>query len=299
MLGDRDYMRPHATRGAFLGRNNEGSVVNKIIIVNVALFILQSFSSTLTSCLSLSVPTAWQFWRFGTYMFVHSPYNLMHILFNMWSLYIFGKPVEERLGPITFLKLYVSSGIIGGVSWILFNLNSTIPLVGASGAIFGVMAAAAMLFPNMQIILLFPPVTLTVKTLVICLAIINIIMIYNVNSNIAYLAHLGGLLGGYLFTRKFLSEHRRRRTYFTGGGSGIGSLVRSMKSTLTHKVSTNNKQTPDLQFITKEKTTDDDDIITSEIDPILDKIGKYGMQSLTAGEKKILERAREKLKDRS
>ena len=312
MLGDREYMKSGAPFGTYAKGGSEKSVVIKIIIINVIIFILQILTRDtptsycpatgphrwggVTSWLWLSVPTFSEVWRLGTYMFVHGS-TFMHILFNMWTLYIFGRPVEQRLGSSAFLKLYLISGVIGAVSWIIFNQDSTAPLVGASGAIFGVMAAAAMLFPSMQIMLLFPPVVLKVKTLVICLAIINIVMLYNVHSNIAYLAHLGGLLGGFLFTRKHLSKDRLSQSRRTSKSQGFGSLVQNMKSTINKKI--NNDRVPDLRIVEKSKHADDEDIITSEIDPILDKIGTYGMQSLTANERRVLERAREKLKDRS
>ena len=290
-------MRSGGAYETFKPNWHESSVVNKLIIFTSIIFVLDSLNRGLTPLLWLSVPSAAEFWRFGTYMFVHG--NFMHILFNMWSLYIFGKPVEQKLGSSAFLKLYLISGVIGGVSWVLFNLRSTIPLVGASGAIFGVMAAAAMLFPSMQIMLLLPPVTLKVKTLVICLAIVNILMLYKVNSNIAYLAHLGGLLGGFLFIKKYLSQNQRRQSIFDNKGHGIGTLVQTMKSSFGKKVNTSEKHAPDLRFVTKDHSPNEEDIITTEIDPILDKIGKFGMQSLTTNERKILERARDKLKDQS
>ena len=152
MLGDREYMRPGRPYGNYVSYWNQGLVVNKIIIANVVIFAIQFLTSSpfggLTSVLWVSVPALKEplgFLRIITYMFVHG--GFWHLCINMWSLYIFGKPVEERTGPVVFLKLYFVSGIIGGLCWVLSNLNSTIPLVGASGAVFGVMAAAAMLFP--------------------------------------------------------------------------------------------------------------------------------------------------------
>ena len=163
MLGDRDYMRNDWDGGTYTPRWQEQSVVKKLIIANIAIFILQ-FLFGLTSYLWLSVPTmkALELWRFVTYMFAHA--TISHIFFNMWALYLFGKPIEQRIGSAAFLKLYFISGFIGALAWLSFNLNSRVPVIGASGAVFGVMTAAAMLFPDMRMMLLFPPMVLKVKT---------------------------------------------------------------------------------------------------------------------------------------
>ena len=309
MLGDREYMRPDEANGTYSSRRQDKTLVKKLIIINVLVFIIEfitgEFSTKyahyggLKSILWLSVPTLrenFEFWRVATYMFSHG--GFWHLFLNMWSLYIFGKQVEERIGPSTFLKLYFVSGIIGGLCWILANLNSSVPLIGASGAIFGVMAAAAMLFPRMQILLLFPPVVLQVKTLVICIAILNIIMLYSEHSqNIAYLAHLGGLLGGYLFIGKYSTSRKKQHKAGAGLDRIFKTALGSVKDNLKGKSPSRKSHAPDLKFVDEAGEVFNEDAINSEIDPILDKIGKYGMKSLSVDEKRILERAREKLKD--
>ncbi len=311
MLGDRDYMRSDWSTEPYSPRWSEDSIVKKLIMITSAIFFIQyltrNFSTQytqrmlydwggLTSYLWLSVPTLPEFWRFGTYMFVHG--SLMHILLNMWVLFVFGKPVEQQLGPRVFLKLYLLSGLVGALSWVVFNMSSKIPVIGASGAVFGVMGAAAILLPNRQILLLFPPVVMKVRTLVICLAIIDIVMLYNANTGIAHLAHIGGLLGGYIFTRSHVKRHQTDRMRGRSDtGRGMSGALRRVKTGFGKLVNVPHRHTPDLRFVGKRSVLDDE-TITSEIDPILDKIGKYGMTSLTTAEKAVLERARDNLKDR-
>ena len=246
----------------------------------------------ITSYLWLSVDRLPEFWRLITYMFVHG--GFMHIFFNMWALYLFGKPVEERIGSFVFMKLYFLSGIIGALSWLFFNLESKSPVIGASGAVFGVMAAAALLLPDMKILLLFPPVVLKVKTLVICLAVIEIVMLNQLHSGIAHLAHLGGLLGGFIFIKKYLNRGGQRSHRV----SGLDAFLQRMKQQTSSLFGESTTHSPDLRFVRDEDDDEllDENTINAKIDPILDKIGKYGMKSLTTKERRLLDKAREKLK---
>ena len=147
----------------------KGSVIKYLIVANAVVFLLTSLDNTgrLTEALGLSFAgiTDFQLWRLVTYMFVHG--GLTHIFFNMWGLYLFGMPVEQRLGPERFLRLYFLSGIVGSGLWLLANWGTNGLLIGASGGVFGVMMAAAMSFPNMQIVLLFPPIPMRLRTFVI------------------------------------------------------------------------------------------------------------------------------------
>lgn len=89
-----------------------------------------------------------------TFMFLHGGFT--HILFNMWSLYIFGDNVEDRLGPLRYLMFYLAAGLLSGLTHLMFNLHSQIPTIGASGAVAGVMGAYFILFPGAKILTLIP-----------------------------------------------------------------------------------------------------------------------------------------------
>ncbi len=296
MFSDRDYNRRTVYRGGF-GGYRQSSILRPLIIANIAVFILQSLSPGLTGLLSLNFGDLRQFqvWRLGTYMFAHG--NFFHILLNMWGLYIFGAPLEQQIGPHRLLRLYFVSGLIGGIIWLVFNASQiqVAPgifiypsVIGASGSVFGTMMAAAMLAPNRQYMLLFPPIPMRLKTLVTVYAALEI---YNTlqraeGGRVAHLAHLGGLIGGYLFV-----------VYAVPGWRGF-KLHRFLLDRIRHWRlrwrwarfrSVSSRQSFDQ---------DDDDYGDDEItlDDILDKIGRDGLSSLTPRERRILQEARERLR---
>lgn len=168
-----------------------------------------------------------QFWRVLSYQFLHA--SLGHIIFNMWALYFFGTAVEQIFGPKRFLAYYFTCGIagalfaslIGGLGIVGYGTGSEqefnaiqglidqtdfignvemwqlVPMVGASASIYGVMIAAAFLFPHAKISLLFPPVTMSLRTLVIVvIAIATLTIQFNGNNAGGEAGHLGGIIMG-------------------------------------------------------------------------------------------------------
>lgn len=105
------------------------------------------------SALRLGLPAV-GYWPFLTCMFLHGGW--IHLIGNMWTLWIFGDNVEERMGPARFLFFYLLTGVISGITHFYMNIDSLIPTVGASGAIAGVLGAYFVLFPHSRIIVLFP-----------------------------------------------------------------------------------------------------------------------------------------------
>ncbi len=182
-------------------------------------------------------------WQIITHMFMHG--GVSHIFFNMFGLWMFGSTVEEAIGSKKYLILYFFSGLgayflynifhyfqvqeiiqslpIGGVTLDkirnlpignvytnneeLLTLSSiyTTPMVGASGALYGALVAFGVLYPNAQLMLLFPPIPMKAKYFIPILIIIELFQHYqnNPQDNVAHLAHLGGALFGYLFIRKW------------------------------------------------------------------------------------------------
>ncbi|MEE9373019.1 MAG: rhomboid family intramembrane serine protease [Saprospiraceae bacterium] len=138
-----------------------------------------------------------------THMFMHG--GVQHIFFNMLMLYFLGPQVERHLGEKKFLLLYIFSGI--GALLVHLLLVPYGSMVGASGAIYGVMAGFAFLFPNTQLMLLFPPIPVKAKYLVVGIIAIDLFSgISATQSGIAHFAHLGGAIFGVLlllFWRKF------------------------------------------------------------------------------------------------
>jgi hypothetical protein len=143
-------------------------------------------------------------------MFLHGGFT--HILFNMWSLYIFGDNVEDRLGPLRYLGFYLLCGISSGVTHVVVNAHSTAPTIGASGAIAGVMGAYFLLHPRSKILTLIPIIIIPWFVEIpaffflgvwFFMQFLNAAVSSGTGSNIAWWAHIGGFVFGMLFLKLF------------------------------------------------------------------------------------------------
>ncbi|MGI8499255.1 MAG: rhomboid family intramembrane serine protease, partial [Gemmatimonadaceae bacterium] len=167
--------------------------VSRLLIANVAMFMLQYLSPGMTEQLVL-VPALLPVrpWTAVTYMFLHG--GIGHIFFNMLALYFFGPRVEERIGGSQFLWLYFVSGISGALlSWIF---TPTVGVIGASGALFGVMLAYARFWPHDRI-LIWGIVPVEARWLVVITTGVELFFIQPGarGGGIAHFAHLGGYVG--------------------------------------------------------------------------------------------------------
>jgi membrane associated rhomboid family serine protease len=141
-------------------------------------------------------------WTAFTYMFLHADFG--HILFNMLSLFFFGPQVEERLGGRRFLILYFISGLTGAVASAVFT--PYVRIVGASGAIFGVMLAFARFWPHAQI-LIWGIIPVQARVLVVIMTVLALLGGARLlEPNVAHFAHLGGFLGGWLVLRVYAAR---------------------------------------------------------------------------------------------
>jgi membrane associated rhomboid family serine protease len=144
-----------------------------------------------------------------TSMFLHG--GLAHVLFNMWFLWIFGNNVEEALGRAQYLLLYVMGGIAGTLTFVAANPDSTIPLVGASGAIAAILGAYAVLFPKHRVLSLLGWLVVPVPAAVF-LGFWFLLQFGLGGSNVAWEAHAGGFIFGFavvlLFRRRLLQKLR-------------------------------------------------------------------------------------------
>ena len=208
-------------RGGFL--SSLPTVTKNLIIINVILFVATLINENfMVGTFALFYPTSRYFhwWQVVTHMFMHG--GFWHIFFNMYTLLIFGSVVERYLGPKKFLLFYFICGLGAvalhfGVQYLQMQSymegaalgNATAlqqieaikltPTVGASGAIYGVLMGYAMLFPESKMTLLFPPVTLSAKWMVVIFAAIELVTgVSGLASGIAHFAHLGGMLIGWL-----------------------------------------------------------------------------------------------------
>lgn len=153
-----------------------------------------------------------------THMFMHG--DIGHLFFNMFGLFMFGPPLESIWGPKRFLAFYLITGFgamglhllvtyleiqMMGVSPFVVN----VPMLGASGAIFGLLAGFGMIFPNATIMLLFPPIPMKAKYFVLIYAIIELFLgVSNFNAGVAHFAHVGGALFGVLLVLYWKYQRR-------------------------------------------------------------------------------------------
>ena len=149
-----------------------------------------------------------QVFSFVSYMFLHG--GFWHLLGNMWSLYIFGDNVEDRLGPLRYLVFYFICGIASGLSHLLLNLQSNLPTIGASGAIAGVMGAYFILHPRSKILTLIPiifiPYFIEIPAFVFLgiwflLQFINAATSQGQAAGVAWWAHIGGFIFGIIIIK--------------------------------------------------------------------------------------------------
>lgn len=149
-----------------------------------------------------------QIFSFLSFMFLHG--GFLHILGNMWSLYVFGDNIEDRLGHFRYLAFYILCGIASGISHMVFNFHSHSPVIGASGAISGVMGAYFVLFPHSRILTLIPIIFipwLVELPAFIFLGLWFVFQFLNAagsgGTGIAWWAHIGGFFSGIIFLKLF------------------------------------------------------------------------------------------------
>jgi len=244
-----------------------------LLIANVALFLVDKFTDGqyIRQWLALDpVLTVhnWELWRLGTYLFVHDlnpPY--FHILINMLLLWMFGTPLVEAMGERKFWWFYLTTGIFSGLCSLLFYTvtNNPTTVIGASGAIFGLMFAFAKFFPTQQFLIffLFP---VQARYAVLIFGAVELISITS-NDRIAHMAHLGGALYAWLY---FSFENR--------GAQAIARWKNRKAERAQHAVRRSEEEVGQLMV---------------DIDPILKKISRTGMGSLTQEERDLLEKASE------
>ena len=246
-------------------------IVKYLLIINIAVFVLQKISpqDILVQWFGLSPQLAifkFHIWQFFTYMFLHG--GVMHIFFNMLFLWMFGCEVERTLGSKEFLKLYFICGVGAGILHLIFSFNSTV--MGASGAIYGVMVAFAVLFPERVITLLLffvLPVQLKAKYLVMIFVGISLLSLGS-NDGVAHFAHLGGAAIGFLYLK------------LDWRFDFLGNWIRQRRES-SHAV-------------TKLKRNQAMHEIRERVDEILDKINEVGYDQLSEEEKRILQEASQK-----
>lgn len=208
----------------FLETHSLPKAVKKLLIINIGIYIILRITGLYYwgikwfSLIPSEVTQHGQVWRLATYLFLHA--NIFwHLIFNMFAIWMFGPEIERRLGTPQFIFYYFLTGVGGGLCSLIISPKSAGVTIGASGSIFGLLTAFAVLFPNAIITMLFPPISMKAKNFVIVFGIIQFLMLFEGPSGVSWIVHLGGMLIGYLYLnlghiKKILKFHRRRREYF-------------------------------------------------------------------------------------
>lgn len=299
MYSDRDYYRP----GGLGGFSFFPPVIKNLLIINIAVYVVYNI---ILSNIALGDPGAYgtpvsliirhyfalqslgegfYIWQLVSYQFMHA--DFMHIFLNMFTLWMFGMEVENQWGSRKFLIYYLVCGIGGGILQLIFNAIAVpgVPVVtvGASGAIFGVMVAFAMMFPNRYIFFYFI-IPIKAKYLIGFMFVLQFLSSGEMDM-VARFAHIGGAVVGFLF---ILLDSRNNYSIsnFINSFKKSGSSSRS-SAQFRKRPSFRSGTVEDAEFYEISKN-EEPRVTQEEIDRILDKISQSGYQNLTEKEKKIL-----------
>ncbi|MFO1088794.1 MAG: rhomboid family intramembrane serine protease [Hyphomicrobiales bacterium] len=177
-------------------------VVQWLIIANVVMFFGEPYlPRAWAGYMALwPVGTFFEPWQLVTYAFLHG--SLDHLFFNMLGLFVFGNDLERVWGGRRLLNCYLLSVITAGITQLIFaaSTGAQEPTVGASGGVFGLLLAFAMVFPNRRLMLIFPPIPMSSRTLAIGYGAIELALgVTGTQAGVAHFAHLGGMLGAWLY----------------------------------------------------------------------------------------------------
>ncbi len=251
--------------GMSMGLPKPGPAVGGLLITNIVMFVIQHIVPATDVWLTVIPAYWWEAWRYITFQFLHG--SVFHILFNMIGLYFLGNYLERAWGAKRFLTFYLVCGAFAGLTHVvltfLFNWNPDIPLLGASGGVYAVIIACAILFPGIQLILMFFPVPIRFAALLFFI-ISFLSLLSGDGGGVSHAAHFGGMVLG-------------------GAWVWLTPKIKQASADAQAKV----------QQGVWEKKMRNEQATRAEIDKILDKIKQKGIGSLSNKEKKILQDATE------
>jgi membrane associated rhomboid family serine protease len=282
--------------------------VQWLLALNIGVYFLQLTlfgSDAVFSSLALDpsrFPSAW--WGLGTYMFVHG--WLWHLAFNMFTLWMFGPRLEQVWGTRSFAQFYLWCGLGGGIAHLVFAQHSSV--IGASGAISGVLVAYALLWPDEEVYL-FGVIPMKSRWLVAAMIGTNVIFALSPGSGIDWTAHVGGMAFGWLFLKFFslggLDRVRgwvsplpddqeempravpRNRSPMRERDRGVDEVVARSNAVVL-------RESKPLQHVPKQESAKE---WAARVNRVLDKISQQGIDSLTPDERRLLEEMSRKLRD--
>jgi membrane associated rhomboid family serine protease len=258
--------------------------VQRLIIANIAVFLFDYMSGGMLRIYMAFVPQRILVapWTLITYMFAHG--GFFHLFFNMLVLFFFGPPLEARWGSREFFKFYLICGLGGAMLSFMFAPMS--PIIGASAAVYGVMLAFAMNWPDSQIYI-WAILPVKAKYLVAVLAVFSVMsMMGPGGDNIAHAAHLGGFVAGFLYLK------------LGGPGGPLGGMKKMMSRRRVQVVRDEPRSTvrtgPPPPSARRRGGREDH--LLDELDRVLEKISSEGMSSLTAEERRLLDEVSKRYK---
>lgn len=213
-------------------------VTKNLLIINIIVWLAQfvllqriGYGIDLTKILGLHFPASGNFriYQLVTYMFLHDPYSLSHLFFNMFALFMFGRTLEQVWGPKRFITYYLITGIgaaLVQIAVICIRIQTALPsemfsmtnsvTVGASGAIFGILLAFGMIFPNAQLFIIPFPFPIKAKWVIIGYGLLELFfgVVNRTGDNVAHFAHLGGMLFGVFMILYWRKKDRNHGKYY-------------------------------------------------------------------------------------
>ena len=278
---------PHRSGGFAGGMPRPGRAVKYLLIINVAVFLVQIFLDRpsleytygpMSGWGGVTVSGFWQIWRYVTFQFLHDSSRLWHIALNMLGLYMLGSSLEQHFGTKKFLVFYLSCGVVAGLAYIIigaiFELDPNMPIVGASGGVYGIVLACAILFPHFQLILLFFPVPIRLAAILIFGGMILMV--------------LQSLAGGHADADQAMSDVAHL------GGAAAAAVWIWILPRIRMKLRFGDRPAGQGRWETKLKRRQEQQ---EKIDRILDKIRREGIGSLNRRERQLLQQTTEEMKN--
>jgi len=292
---DREYYRREGS--SFLGSLAERGYICKWLVgINVVLFVLQLLAqdphtgyNSVTDALVLNAQGIkhGEVWRLLTAAFVHSTASPMHILFNMLFLWWFGSDVEDLYGRKEFLAVYLTGALLGNVVWLLFNLDSGLSALGASGAVMTVVVLSALHYPTRVILLFFIlPVPIWVFVAFI-VAKDAFSFLGRTPDGVAVKAHLAGAAFGFLYYK-----FQWRLTNLLPGLKGWKRSL-SRPRLRIHRDEESRPAPAAVPAASAPAPALEDEQLEAKMDAVLEKISREGKDNLTESEREVLRRASE------
>ncbi len=287
-LFDRNYMRNGAPFGEQQSpaQDDWRPMLWTLIGINAALFIFAPFGSELCASLIMRIGAvrSGEVYRILTAGFLHR--DFFHIFFNMWGLYLFGTLVGPHIGGRRFLTLYLLGVLVGNGLFLIFNWNNPFAgLLGASGAVCAVMAAAALVEPNRRFVIMFLPFwPMKTTTLVVCYTIIELLSeVSGADGSVAHLAHLGGFAAGYFYLKILFKSRLPWDPFRRRLRPGEWREPPPFRTAAQPPPSGGNQAA-------------DAPVSSRELDALLDKVSRDGINSLSEYELARLRKAREQMR---